>query len=131
MKSPRPNRYHLLSIAEKRTEALTNARENPITCQECDMRVMPADLISHMESRCPGPSAPAPGSRWLSGREARAIGVAKSTLSFWANRGFVRVSGEGMDRRYLERDLVKSIQISGIRMRNRRRSSNGLNRGKR
>lgn len=117
--------YHLMSAAEKRTQSLASARENPITCQECDMRIMPSDFDAHAETRCPGRQEPAPGSKWISGRDARTnYRVAKSTLSMWANRGFVRYVDDGndrRDRRYLERDLVKSIQRSGIRLRNRRR----------
>lgn len=70
---------------------------------------MPADLLAHVEQRCDGPREPVASSRWLSGREARELGVPQQTLSFWARTGLVRCMGGPMDRRYLLRDLALKI----------------------
>ncbi len=111
-------RYHRLSIGQKQAEALSRARENPVTCPECDARVMPTDLLAHMECRCPGKREPAPGSKWIGHREAMVLGVPRATLSFWTKSGQVRFLGERQDRRYLLRDLAMKIaQRRGFRRR--------------
>lgn len=102
------SRYHLMSAAEKRAASLS-VREPAVTCPDCDTQVMPADLLAHLEHRCPGPREPGPSSKWVTWREALALGVPKMTLSDWVRRGRVRMRGERGDRRYLLRDLSLRI----------------------
>lgn len=100
------SRYHTLSIAEKRAEALARVRAPSVTCPKCDTQVMPADLPKHMKQRCPGLRDPVPGDQWLTAGEVRAMGVKKQTLSDWVASGKVRYRGDRGDRVYLLRDLV-------------------------
>ena len=110
-------RYHQLSIAEKRTEALARVREPAVQCPGCDTQVMPADLLNHLEQRCPGPREPGPGSKWISWQEARSL-VPKPTLVRWIKGGRVRFKGSRGDRQYLYRDLAKNLAQRSL---NRRR----------
>lgn len=108
------SRYHRLPIAQKRAEGLARAREPAVTCPTCDTQVMPADLLAHIEQRCPGPREPGPGAKWLTWREATAIsGVTAMRLSRWANNGLVRFQGGRQDRKYLLRDLA--LRVAGVR----------------
>jgi len=110
--------YQRLSIAEKRAVDLERVREPAVTCPRCDTHVLPADLLAHMERRCAGPREPGPGARWIPHRDVLAMGVPRATLSFWANRGFVRFTGDRQDRKYLYRDLaLKVAQRRGFRRR--------------
>ncbi len=112
------SRYHGLPIAQKRAEAIARVRETAITCPTCDTQVMPADLLAHLEARCPGPRDPGPGARWITHREVLAMGIPRATLSRWASSGRVRFLGEVQDRRYLYRDLaIKVAQRRGFRRR--------------
>lgn len=103
------SRYHRLPIAEKRAEDLARVREPAVTCPSCDTQVMPADLLAHLDLRCPGPRDPGPGAKWLTWREALAFGVPKRTFKRWVKRGCVRFKGNRGDRLYLARDLVVRI----------------------
>lgn len=110
--------YRRMPIAQKRMEALARAREPSVTCPTCDTQVMSADLLTHLDERCPGRRDPGPGAKWVGFREALALGVPRATLSFWANSGQVRFLGERQDRRYLHRDLaLKIAQRRGFRRR--------------
>lgn len=112
------SRYHLMSAAEKRAGSLATVREPAVTCPSCDTQLMPTDLLAHLEQRCAGPREPGPGAKWVTGREACALGVPQQTLSFWARSGEVRFVGERMDRKYLHRDLaLKIAQRRGFRRR--------------
>jgi hypothetical protein len=121
--------YHKLPIAQKRAEALARAREPAVTCPQCDVQVMTADLINHREQRCPGQREPGPGARWVGWREAVAIirramqelseAAAMMRLSRWSHanhRGVVliRVTGTRGDRKYLHADLVKYLARPGV-----------------
>jgi hypothetical protein len=110
--------YQRLSLAEKRAEDLSRVRETAVTCPSCDTQVMPADLLAHIEQRCPGPREPGPGAKWVNHREALGMGVSRATLSYWTRTKKVRFLGERQDRRYLMRDLALSI---AHRRRGRRR----------
>lgn len=101
--------YHRMPIAQKRAEAIARIREPSVTCPQCDTHVMPDDLLAHLKDRCPGPREPGPGARWISHREVIAMGVSRSTLSFWTASGQVRFSGDRQDRKYLHRDLALKI----------------------
>lgn len=99
--------YHRLSVAEKRAASLARMREPAVSCPGgCGMLIMPADLLAHLEERCPGQRDPGPGAKWITWREALALGVPKMTLSRWARRGDVRTRGDRGDRRYLAGDLA-------------------------
>lgn len=116
--SPRPAAYHKLPIAQKRAMAYAAQREPAVACPRCDAQVMPADLLAHVEQRCAGPREPGPAAKWVTWREALALSVPETTLSFWARTGQVRYLGERMDRRYLLRDLaLKIAQRRGFRRR--------------
>jgi len=111
--------YHRMSVGEKQAHAREGMREPSVTCPACGTQTTPADLVAHSTKRCPGrPPDPAPHSRWVNWREARALGVPATTLSFWARAGQVRFLGERQDRRYLLRDLaLKIAQRRGFRRR--------------
>jgi len=110
--------YNKLPIAEKRAVDLARVREPAVTCPSCDTQVMPVDLLAHLESRCPGPRAPGPGAKWVTWREALAMGVPRVTLHRWVENGFVRFAGEKQDRKYLLRDLaIKLAQRMGLHRR--------------
>ncbi len=112
------SRYHRLPIAQKRAEAISAVREQAVSCPRCDTRVMPVDLIAHYDERCPGPREPGPGAKWVTHREAMALGVPRATLSFWTQSSQVRFLGERQDRKYLYRDLaLKIAQRRGFRRR--------------
>lgn len=116
--SPRPAEYHRLPIAQKRALAAATQREPAVACPSCDTQVMPADLLAHIEQRCEGPREPGPGAKWVTYREAIALGVPEATFVRWVQRGFVRYTGEVQDRRYLLRDLaIKISQRLGYRRR--------------
>lgn len=123
------SRYHSLPIAQKRAESLARVREPSITCPRCDTQLMPADLLVHLESRCPGHRDPGPGAKWVGWREAVAI-IRRSTpglsepaammrLSRWsrADRNhviWVRARGTRGERIYLHADLVKHLSRSSF-----------------
>lgn len=110
--------YQKLSIHEKRARDLTSVRESAVSCPSCDTQVMPVDLLVHMEQRCQGPRDPGPSAKWVTWREALAMGVPANTLARWARSGFVRYVGERQDRKYLLRDLaLKIAQRNGFRRR--------------
>ena len=101
--------YRRLSVVQKRALDLSRARDAAVRCPECDMQVMPVDLLSHLKERCAGPPEPGPGAKWVTHREVMSMGVPRATLSFWANSKQVRFIGERQDRRYLLRDLALKI----------------------
>lgn len=111
--------YHKMSIAEKQALTRERAREAHVACPHCDTKLTPADLVRHVETRCSG-EMPAPPeiAKYVSWREARAMGVPATTLSFWVRSKQVRYLGGRMDRRYLLRDLAMKIaQRRGFRRR--------------
>jgi hypothetical protein len=108
--------YHRMSVAEKQAYSRVVVREPAVHCPTCDTQTTAADLIAH-SARCQGRRDPHPGSRWITWREALALGVARATMNQWVNAGFVRVRGELQDRRYLLRDLV--VRIAAKRYRRR------------
>ena len=106
-------RYHELSIAEKQAHALANVREQPVACPSCDTKLMPSDLISHLD-RCGG-HEPGPRDKWITHSQALALGVKRQTLSYWVKTKWVRTNNAGRgDRQYLERDLVKRIAFRKV-----------------
>lgn len=104
--------YHRLSIQEKQRSALDQARERPTHCPTCETALMPSELLQHMAERCPGQREPHPAARWVSWKQALAMGVPRRTLLFWIKRGYVRRRGERGDRRYLLRDLVRRTAVN-------------------
>lgn len=105
--SPRPSAYHRMSTAEKQQVVQGRIAEPPVSCPaDCGTRVMPADLLRHVEERCPGPRAPGPASKWVRRRDAQAMGIPPMTLSRLARAGKIRSRGTGMDKEYLHRDLA-------------------------
>lgn len=101
--------YQKLSIAEKRARDLDGVRERAVTCPSCDTQVMPSDLLGHLKERCTGPRDPGPGAKWLTWREALAVGAKRRTLIRWVRRGYVRVQGGRGDRLYFARDLILQL----------------------
>lgn len=115
---PKPAAYHLMSIKEKSARALGQARDASVRCPDCDMAVLPVDLLAHMQERCGGQPEIGAGAKWVSWREALAMGVPGKTFARWVERGFVRFVGERQDRKYLLRDLALRIaQRNGFRRR--------------
>jgi len=105
----RAARYRKLPIGEKQAENLAKMREPAVVCPICDAHTTARDLLEHLASRCPGRREPHPGSAWVTWREALALGVPATTLSFWARTEQVRFIGARQDRKYLMRDLAKKI----------------------
>lgn len=110
--------YHRMSVAQKQARHRQGMREPAVVCPVCETQTTAADLVHHVETRCPGQRDPNPHSKWITWREARALGVAKGTLSRWIRKGNVRTLGEFQDRRYLLRDIAQRI---AQRRANRRR----------
>ncbi len=109
--------YRRLSVVEKRALDLRRARDAAVRCPQCEMSIMPVDLLAHQEQRCAGRPEPGPGAKWVPWREARAV-VSERTLIRWVERGFVRFRGERGDREYLYRDLaIRVSQMRGFRRR--------------
>lgn len=100
--------YNSLSFQEKRQHALDVVREPPVRCPACDTALQPGDLLKHAK-RCPGPPQPHRLSRWLTHKEAVALGVPGRTLRRWAAAGTVQVQDPGNGQRYLERDVSLAI----------------------
>ena len=99
--------YHRMSIAQKQAHHRDRMREPAVVCPRCETQTTAADLLEHMQNRCTGRRAPSPHSKWVSWRQALALGVAPKTLSRWAQRGWVRAVGEEPQcRLYLARDIV-------------------------
>lgn len=111
----RASAYHRLPVAEKQALAAERMAEPPMACPiDCGTTVTPADLLAHVNQRCPGPRAPGPASRWVSHREALAAGVPRATLSFWVASGDVRARGLRGGKQYLARDLTHRIVIQRL-----------------
>jgi DNA modification methylase len=55
-----PSRYHRLSLAEKQTLHRECMREPAVVCPICETQTTAADLLEHIETRCPGPRDPNP-----------------------------------------------------------------------
>lgn len=110
--------YRKLSIGDKHRLYLARSRDASVRCPHCDMQVMPVDLQAHVAQRCAGRPEPGAGAKWVSWREALALGVPGKTFARWVERGFVRFTGERQDRKYLLRDLALKIAIrNGFRRR--------------
>jgi hypothetical protein len=105
----RTSAYARLTLAQKQLRHLDEQREPAVTCPRCETQTTAADLVRHLEARCPGPREPHPRSRWVSWREAISLGVAEPTMSRWIRRGLVRVRGAPQERQYLLRDLAHHL----------------------
>lgn len=114
----RSTTYQRLSIGEKQAVDRERMREPSVSCPGCDTQTTASDLLAHVAQRCPGPREPGPGAKWVSWRDAVAVGVPKETIAFWARRGDVRTRGARGDRQYLLRDLALRV---ALRRSNRRR----------
>lgn len=106
---PTPAAYHLMSAHEKQAYSRQQVRDTPIRCRDCDMQVLPVDLLVHMEQRCAGRPDPGAAAKWVTRQDAIVRRVPKGTLSYWVARGFVRARGPAMDREYLLGDLAARI----------------------
>lgn len=101
--------YRGLSIAEKRSYAREQIREPPVRCPHCETAVSVDDLLPHVRSRCPGHRAVHRLSRWVTLKEAMALGVPRVTLWRWVKHGLVLMKGT----RYLKRDIVQRMAWRG------------------
>lgn len=98
--------YHGMSAAQKSAVANGSMAEPPVRCPGCDVATPPADLLNHVADRCPGPADPGPAAKWITRRDAQALGIQPMTLSRLSRSGRVRYRGTKMDRQYLLRDLA-------------------------
>jgi hypothetical protein len=112
-----------MSLADKQARHRNRMREPAVSCPECGTQTTAADLIAHVAARCPGPRDPHPGSKWVSWRDALALGVLRGTLSKWVARGAVRVRGETQQREYLMRDIA--VRVAAARAQQRRKFPGG------
>lgn len=101
--------YHKLSVADKERVQRESLREPAIPCPYCEAKTTVADLLAHIEKRCPGERPMHPQMKWVSWREALTYGVKRKSLSRWASNGDVRVDGRPGRRRYLLRDIVRMM----------------------
>lgn len=115
--------YQRLSLAGKQALQRERMREPAVTCPVCETQTTAADLLDHIATRCPGPREPNPASKWVTWRQALAIGVLPGTMSKWVKRGLVHVRGELQDRRYLLRDIA--VRVAAQRCQQRRQFPNG------
>lgn len=104
-----PRSYHRLSVSEKQSRSRLAMYEPPIACPYCDTQTTVADLLRHVDSRCPSSSEIHPLSRWLSRREVFELGVPRHLLRRWVAKGLVRVRDHR--KRYLQRDLVRLVAL--------------------
>jgi len=98
--------YQRMTLREKQAVTLENMREPAVRCPRCDTQTSARDLLAHVTRRCPGPPAPHPHSHWVNWRDALAVGLPRTTLTRWVNRGEIRVRGERRERQFLLRDLA-------------------------
>ena len=101
--------YNKASVAEKLRIQRERIREPAIACPYCEARTPVADLLSHIDERCPGHKAVHPLSRWVTWREAAKRGASGPSLWRWVKLGMVRTNGQPRKRRYLLRDLVRLL----------------------
>lgn len=106
--------YHRLSLGRKQALAMARMREQLVTCPTCEIQMPPAELVAHMAQPCVR-REPHPGAKWVTMREAVAMGVEKRTLQKWAAYGKVRFRGVWPDRQYLLRDIA--VKIANLRRR--------------
>lgn len=117
----RPSEYHKMSVEQKLAHAQERLAEPPVPCPaDCGTTLQPADLLAHVEGRCPGPRQPGPAAKWVRRRDAQAMGIPAPTLSRLARANKIRSRGTGMDKEYLHRDLALG---AARRWLDRRRSS--------
>jgi hypothetical protein len=112
--------YQRLSIGQKQALHRERMREPAVPCPVCETQTTAADLLEHVEIRCPGPREPNPNASWINWRQALDLGVPRETLSRWARQGVVRMRGELQDRRYLLRDIA--VRVAARRAQQRRQS---------
>ena len=124
---PHAHRFGLLSVREKELVQRDRMREPAVVCPHCETQTTVADLLTHVEERCPGARAPHQLSRWVTWTEAKRLGVPEPTLSRWINRGLVRSRPAGEQRKYLLRDLALRL----AQRRGRRGSDGTFTRGRR
>lgn len=116
--------YHRMSIAQKQAHARERMREPAVTCPVCETQTTAADLLVHLDTRCPGPREPNPNASWISWRQALALGVPRATMNWWVTNGLVHVRGELQDRQYLLRDVVLKLAARKHRQRRQFRKLN-------
>lgn len=109
----RPAAYHRLSRAAKVARMLRTWErlgEPPVTCPHCETDVPPAELLTHVDTRCDGRRRdPHPRSAWID--RARALELAPAPrLRRWVDAGQVRTrDGANGGRAYLLRDVVLRV----------------------
>lgn len=106
--------YARLTVGQKQRRHRDGMREPAVRCPACETQTTVADLLMHIEMRCPGASSPEPPphprSRWVTWREALELGVPRGTMNRWIGRGLVRTRTVPIpQRQYLLRDLVTRI----------------------
>lgn len=89
---------------------------------DCGMQLLPEDLLTHLDDRCPGQREPGLHAKWITRSDASRMGVSSNTLHCWARVGLVRCRGSNMDREYLLRDFVTQVALRRDRS-GRRKSS--------
>jgi hypothetical protein len=106
--------YRKLDIAAKQAVQLERSREPEVECPTCEVKTTPADLLSHMDTRCEGPRDPGPAARWISRSEARKLGASIKSLERWAREDLVRTQGARRQRRFLQRDVVRRLAFQRV-----------------
>ena len=104
--------YQKMTIKEK--ERANRQHGLPNRCPECDMAVPPEDVPGHID-RCPGRAPPHPRARWVAFKQALKMGVPKKDLLELVGAGIIRTKGEKGSRRYLLRDVAKSVQAKAAK----------------
>lgn len=103
--------YHLLSAADKESYAVSRLRPSPLRCPDCEVGLMPEDLLPHQDKRCPGLPAPRPGDRWMSVFQVSRLGISRPALRHWIDSGLVRTRLDGNAQTFLEQDIVREFVI--------------------
>lgn len=106
--------YHRLPIADKRRLAIAQVREPFVRCPACDTQLIPADVPAHVRERCTGRPEPHPLARWVTWREAVAMGMSAATLNRAVATGVVRARGKRSKRVLLLRDVVLELARSAL-----------------
>ena len=95
-----------VKIGQKQAHARERLREPAVACPICETQTTAADLLEHIETRCPAPREPNPGASWITWRQALAMGLPRGTLSRWVKHRLVRTREGGHERQYLLRDVA-------------------------
>jgi hypothetical protein len=111
LRSQREVPYRRLTLAEKQRVTRTAIREPAIACPHCEAKTTVDDLLTHIELRCHGRRPEHQYSAWIRAAEAADLGAGGAVLRRWVREQRVAAVGDGAQRRYLKRDVVRLLSM--------------------